>query len=168
MLSKGLVMADPVPAAALRLAQIRERLEKISGPWRSMRDGNQYIKTRYLPTAKVVAASRIDGLVRPWNPHAYVAFGFKPEEFETSRFLNADADFIAEAPADVTYLLAALARAEQTIREQHDALKAAAGWYGLDGDGISDPVRAQVLAAIAELQRSRPATGAPETESETK
>ena len=95
------------PDAEQRLAEIRERLAKRAsrGPWRSLRDGNQYVNTFYLPTAKVVGASRVDGLVRPWNPHALVAFGFKPAEYETSRFIDEDADFIAAAPEDVAYLL---------------------------------------------------------------
>ncbi len=65
------------------------------GPVRSMRDGNQYVNTSYLPTAKVVGASRLDGLTRPWNPHALMRFGFRPEEYETARFLDGDADYIA-------------------------------------------------------------------------
>ena len=67
------------------------------GPWISLRDGNQYVETRYLPTARCVGASRINEVVRPWNPHAYVQFGFTPAEFETSRFLDIDADLIAAA-----------------------------------------------------------------------
>jgi hypothetical protein len=93
------------------LAKCTEALSKLSngGNWRSMRDGNQYVETRYMPTAKCVGASRVDGLVRPWNPHAYVAFGFKPDEFETSRFVDADADFIADAPKLIRQLLELLA-----------------------------------------------------------
>jgi hypothetical protein len=78
------------------LGELAEKYEKATpGPWRSFRDGNQYIETRYMPTAKCVGASRLDGVVRPWNPHSYVAFGLKAEEHETARFLDADADCIA-------------------------------------------------------------------------
>ena len=48
-----------------------------------------------MPTAKGVGASRISGPVRPWNPHALLAFGFKPKEYETVRFIDADADLVA-------------------------------------------------------------------------
>lgn len=65
------------------------------GPWASLRDGNQYVETNYIPTAKLVGASRISGVRRPWNPHALLAFGFRPEEYETVRFVDADADLVA-------------------------------------------------------------------------
>lgn len=64
------------------------------GAWHSMREGNQFIDTRYMPTMKCVGASRIDGPKRPWNPHALIAFGFKPEEYEKVRMTDADADFV--------------------------------------------------------------------------
>jgi hypothetical protein len=64
------------------------------GKWRSMREGNQFVDTSYLPTAKCVGASRIDGPKRPWNPHALITFGFKPEEYEKVRMTDADADFV--------------------------------------------------------------------------
>jgi hypothetical protein len=84
---------------ALTAEQIAEleRLEKAAtpGPWRSLRDGNQYVETSYIPTAKCVGASRVDGPRRPWNPHALLAFGFKPEEYERVRFIDADADLVA-------------------------------------------------------------------------
>lgn len=64
------------------------------GEWMAMRDGNQYLETRHLPSAKAVGASRIEGPKRPWNPHALLSFGFKPEEYETVRFIDADADFV--------------------------------------------------------------------------
>lgn len=38
---------------------------------------------------------------------------------------------------------------EATIPALISALEAVRDWYGLDGDGISDPVRQQVLAALA-------------------
>jgi len=70
--------------------------EATPGPWCSARDGNQYIETSYLPTAQLVGASRIEEIRRPWNPHAYVSFGITAEDHETARFLDADADFIAQ------------------------------------------------------------------------
>ncbi len=83
----------------MRIARLRARRENADTPppWRAMRDGNQYLKTRYMPTATLVGSSRIDGPHRPWNPHALLAFGFKPEEYETVRFTDADADFVEAA-----------------------------------------------------------------------
>jgi hypothetical protein len=68
-----------------------------------------------MPTAQLVGASRLSKLRRPWNPHAYIAFGFKPEEFETPRFTDADADYIAAAYNSVPLLI-------QTIREQQKVI----------------------------------------------
>lgn len=67
------------------------------GPWKSMRNGNQYLNTTYLPTARVVATSVVQGLPRPWNPHRLLAFGLSAKDYETSRFLDEDADFISMA-----------------------------------------------------------------------
>ena len=98
------------------LKAIEERAAKATpGPWRSMRDGNQYIETRYLPTAKCVGASRIQELPRPWNPHAAIAFGQTAESHEVSRFLDSDADFIAHARTDIPALC-------QEVRELRLAL----------------------------------------------
>lgn len=98
------------------LVAIEERAAKASpGPWRSMRDGNQRINTKYLPTAKLVGASRVDGLVRPWNPYALLASGFKPEEYETARFLDEDADFIARAREDIPALIAEVRRLQSEL-----------------------------------------------------
>jgi len=100
-----------------RLAEISERAKKASpAPWRAMADGNQYIKTNYIPAAVVVAAARVDGLVRPWNPHALLAFGFKPEEYETARFLSDDADFIAAARNDVPDMASEIVRLRLVLR----------------------------------------------------
>lgn len=98
------------------LREIEERCEKATpGPWRSMRDGNQYVKTDYMPTAHCVGASTVEGLVRPWNPHRYVSFGFRPQEFETARFLDEDADFIAAARSDLPLLLAEVRRLREEL-----------------------------------------------------
>lgn len=75
-----------------RLKELREGATP--GRWQAMRDGNQYVETRYMPTEKCVGASRIDGILRPWNPHAAIAFGIRAEQHEVARFLDADADFI--------------------------------------------------------------------------
>ena len=86
---------------------IKDALEAATpGPWRALEDGNQYVETDYMPTAKCVAAARVEGLPRPWNPHAYVAFGMPAEKHEESRFLSADAHLIANAPSWLSQLLA--------------------------------------------------------------
>ena len=96
--------------------------EATPGPWRSMRDGNQCLGTRYMPTAKTVAASRIEELPRPWNPHAALAFGLKAEAHEVSRFKDADADFIAHArtacPTLARALLGEMDRSDGLTRER--------------------------------------------------
>lgn len=71
------------------------------GPWRAMRDGNQYIQTGKL-TPTLVGASRVDGVARPWNPYSFFGGIKLHAEFETARFKDADADFIAAARATVT------------------------------------------------------------------
>ena len=90
-------------------------LEKLArgataGPWRSMRDGNQYLGTRYMPTARCVGASRVEGLLRPWNPHAAIAFGQPATEHEVVRLLDADADYIAACSPEVILALIAAVR----------------------------------------------------------
>jgi hypothetical protein len=100
------------------LNAIRQRAEAATpGPWLSLRDGNQRINTHYLPTAKLVGASRIVGPVRPWNPYAYIARGFTPEEFETVRFVDEDADFVAHAREDIPSLVAYAEALEEALRE---------------------------------------------------
>lgn len=88
-------------------ADLRRLLAEASAaPWTSMRVGNQYVGTRYLPTATVVGASKIPQLPRPWNPHAVISF-MTLDAAEESRFFDADADLIvalrnhAEALLDV-------------------------------------------------------------------
>ena len=92
-----------------RLDEIKERAKKATkGPWKAMEDGNQYIHgpkgDRYLPTAKVVASARVDGLIRPWNPHAVMAF-MKLDDAWVCRFLSDDAQFIAHSRDDVSWLV---------------------------------------------------------------
>lgn len=69
-----------------------------------MRDGNQYIKTERI-TPVLVGASRVEGLVRPWNPYSFFNGIHLTTEFETARFRDADADFIAAAPTDIAALI---------------------------------------------------------------
>ena len=77
------------------LAELRRLdAEATPGPWMALRDGNQYIETRSLSSAKCVAASKIPQLQRPWNPYAVVSF-MQLDAAEESRFLDADADTIA-------------------------------------------------------------------------
>ena len=71
------------------------------GPWRSMRSGNQY---------RVVGASRIEEIPRPWSPHGHLD---KAHEANVSRFLDCDADFIAAAREDVPSLVAEVRRLEK-------------------------------------------------------
>jgi hypothetical protein len=109
------------PAEVARLRELEAKATP--GPWRSMRDGNQYTNTRFLPTAKLVGASRLDGVTRPWNPNKYVTFGFKPEEFETARFLDADADLIAAMRSVLLPLLDENARLRALLGECAEAFK---------------------------------------------
>lgn len=85
----------------ISLSQLLELAGKATkGPWRAMRDGNQYING---DANLLCGASRIEELTRPHNPW-YV----KPlHELESvSRFLDKDADFIAAAnPETVTALV---------------------------------------------------------------
>jgi hypothetical protein len=109
------------PTDTARLAQIKERAEKATdGPWHALADGNQYVNAAYLPTAECVPCARIEEILRPWNPHALIAFGFKPQEYETARFLERDADFIAASREDVPWLLtqleAALGRERELVK----------------------------------------------------
>ena len=86
----------------LDLKAIRERAEAASPrPWRAMREGNQYVGT------ELVGASRVEGLVRPWNPHASISQGVtaSAKQHETTRLLDEDADFVAHAREDIPALL---------------------------------------------------------------
>ena len=70
--------------------RVRELDAAATKPWTSMREGNQYVDHHRFG----VGASRVDGLVRPWNARFVIP---ACEMEEVSRFKNADADFIAEA-----------------------------------------------------------------------
>jgi len=120
----------------LNLDAIRERESKATkGPWRSMREGNQYVEARYLPCIKLVGASRIDGIQRPWNPYAYVQFGMKAETHEVARFIDEDADFIANARQDIPDLLAEIDRLNADV-ERLKGIKPELGLLPPDiGDG---------------------------------
>lgn len=94
-----------------RLDEIKARCEKATkGPWTALADGNQYLDTKYMPTAKCVASARVLGIQRPWNPHALLSFGFTPGEYETARFAEHDAAFIASAREDVPWLVSEVER----------------------------------------------------------
>ncbi len=54
----------------------------------------------------------------------------------------------ADAGDDILALCAAVDVGEELLA----ACKAALAWHGLDGDHISDPVRSQLLAAIAKAE----------------
>lgn len=140
-------LSEQAMTPSRQLADLIALSEKATpGPWRSMRDGNQYIKTDYMPTAKLVGASRLDGLLRPWNPHAYIAFGFKPREFETVRLLDEDADFIEAAHNAIPALVALLSRLQEA-----EALVADVN----DADYIDfDELRAKVAAYRAKYWRA--------------
>lgn len=114
----------------MTLTETRKRLRALheaatKTPWRSMRDGNQYVETRHMPTAKCVATSAIPEVVRPWNPHAVIAF-MKLDDANESRFCDADADLIAESRNSLPALLDALDQAEAALS---DAMCGAPDWF---------------------------------------
>ena len=93
------------------IARAKRLVEKLSngGNWRSMRQGNQAvnISSQYPFKGEHCGASIVEGLPRAWNPHFVGIDVFTlPKEFNESRFTDADADFIAAAPALVRDLLA--------------------------------------------------------------
>jgi hypothetical protein len=83
-------------------------------PWRAMRDGNQYLQGASI-SPRCVGTSRIEGLVRPWNPHAVIAF-MKLDAAEECRFTDEDADFIESVqPAATLRTLTTLAQTREAI-----------------------------------------------------
>jgi len=134
------------PLTEKELAEVEARANAATpGPWRSYRDGNQFIETGYPPAAKLVAASRVLGPVRPWNPSALITFGFKPEEYETVRFLDADADFVAASRTDVPHLVDDLRAARAALRDIAERTDTP------DGDGYVPVPFAAIVAARAQL-----------------
>lgn len=111
----------------LDLHPIKERLSAASqGPWRAMRDGNQYVgveldgrkgKNVIHPAGRgtLVGASHVEGLVRPWNPW-WVGDSTSPETQETVRLKDADADFVAAAPRDIAALIEEVERLRISLR----------------------------------------------------
>lgn len=84
----------PAPAPTTLTTRMRELMEEATpGPWRAMREGNQYVDCKKL-TPTLVAASRVHGVQRPWNPYAATQFGLTPEHHEAVRFKDGDADLI--------------------------------------------------------------------------
>ena len=111
----------PTPDEILsRLSEIEAREAKATkGPWRSMREGNQYIGVELNPrlgrsaagprASKLVGASRIEGIERPWNPW-WVGDPYSPKTEETVRLTDEDADFVAASRSDIPWLVS-------TVRE---------------------------------------------------
>lgn len=92
--------------------------EATAGPWKSMRSGNQYLgATKYLPTAKCVGTSRVEGLERPWNPYAMIGF-MKLDNAEESRFKDADADFISNARTDLPIAIEIIEKLSTILKER--------------------------------------------------
>ena len=89
----------------------RMDLAATPGPWRSLRDGNQYV--RYNPgTQELVGASRLDGVERPWNPYSTRPLA---EDADTVRFKDEDADLIAAMRRALPKLLAVARAAERVL-----------------------------------------------------
>lgn len=117
--------ATEPPTVARALAALLDALERLDkaatpGPWESWRQGNQYLGTTYMPTARGVAASVIKGPLRPWNPHAMVAFGMKAEQHEEVRFIDADADLVVAMRNALPELICAV----RLVERERDELKA--------------------------------------------
>ena len=84
-----------------------------------MREGNQYIGVELNPrlgrsaagprASKLVGASRIEGIERPWNPW-WVGDPYSPKTEETVRLTDEDADFVAASRSDIPWLVS-------TVRE---------------------------------------------------
>lgn len=124
----------------INLGELEKLLERISGPWRSMREGNQYLNDG----AEVVGASRVDGLDRPWNPRYVIA----PSDLEeVSRFRDDDADFIAAAPAAIRFLLSRLRTLEAALHELANAADNV-GVRHFDTDTMSPEVEAMQAATL--------------------
>ena len=99
-----------------------------------------------MPTAKCVGASRLDGVLRPWNPHALIAFGFKPTEYETARFRDEDADLIAALRNAAPRLIAELRKLDTIARVAKEA--ASYDW----GTSVSEAYHYERMAAMDRLR----------------
>lgn len=109
------------------------------GPWRAMRNGNQYLdveldqrrgKDMISPKGRVtlVGASIVEGLQRPWNPW-WCGDSTSPATQETVRLKDADADFVAAA----RYAVPALCDEVERLRAEVERYKRLA--HGLSSDG---------------------------------
>ena len=113
-----------------RLSEIEAGEAKATkGPWRSMREGNQYIGVELNPrlgrsaagprASKLVGASRIEGIERPWNPW-WVGDPYSPKTEETVRLTDEDADFVAASRSDIPWLVSTVrALVAKGERDQH-------------------------------------------------
>ncbi len=129
-------MADDATAAE---KEARELVAAATaGPWVSMRDGNQYVGSR------LVGASRISQIPRPSNPYSYT------RDPNASRFLDADADFIAWCRTGVPALLATIDELRAQIAIS-DRLSEA-------GVKCSEEVERRLHAEIDELRAELAAT----------
>jgi hypothetical protein len=128
--------------------EIAERAEKATpGPWRSMRDGNQYIGARMRGDnyEHCFGASRIDGIKRPWNPFRMIAFGWRPEEMEDVVLKDDDADFVAAARTDVPYLLSVVAKQRKAMKEAWEIC------FGIPSGGVKWPLTPEYWARLRVL-----------------
>ncbi len=105
-------MVDITPVELSELRRLER--EATPGPWYATREGNQYVG------AQCTAASRIEELARPWNPHRSFPWGSAGKEMETARFEDNDADLIAA-------LRNALPRPARRRRAERAAGKVAGG-----------------------------------------
>jgi hypothetical protein len=104
-------MTEPT-YGGLTVVELRALHEKATpGPWRAMRDGNQYLDGG----RTIVGASRLEGPKRPWNAR-YVVPAEQLEE--VARFTDDDADLIAAVQRALPDLLAAVEAAR--IKELGD------------------------------------------------
>lgn len=103
------------------LADIKAKcMAATPGPWSSMRSGNQYTQVTSIEWRdskyKTSGASIIEGLPRFWNPWS-AADQTTSSMQETSRFSDADADFIAMARTKIPELLRHIDTVDQIDNE---------------------------------------------------
>jgi hypothetical protein len=98
--------------------------EATPGPWKSWREGNQYVDTGNAGKLELVGASNIPQLRRAYNPHKAAAFGADKCPSGTVRFRDADADYIAACnPREIL----ALIRAHAALVDENRRLRGAMG-----------------------------------------